>query len=108
MSKNTVPCENLVKYKANDWVVVRYPLTDKDGYKNYIAKVISVDPLDVHEKFLIECLNPIPTKEHKGYIYSYFHVREEELFQECDILYKMNAPENWQRKLKFDKHCDAL
>ncbi len=103
--QNSEGTENYT-FKKHEWVVVKYHIQEQRVERKWIGKILEINT-DVNT-FLITFLRPKRTKQYSGYIYQYPEVKDEDAVSREQILYVLPPPEDYQRCLKFTKHCDNL
>lgn len=99
-------------FDVGDWVVVQFHVEGYQGKRNikikkYIGKIIELNDVE-SDVFKITFLRPKTTKMHKGYVYVYPNKADEVECEKEQILYKIEAPEMFERGLKFSVHVTDL
>jgi hypothetical protein len=91
--------------KEGQWVVVRYSMVQMKGERRWVGQIKRVNENDT---YLVSFVKPVRSKFHSGFLYTFVESEGEDTVCQTQIMYAVQEPEKFQRKLKFAIHCDKL
>jgi hypothetical protein len=92
-------------FKVLDWVVTKFTCIKKKREQKFIGQIVGLKEDNIYE---ITFLRPKKTKHFAGFVYTYPLVPDLCDCTHDQVLYKLVPPEDYQRCLKFNTHCDKL